>query len=107
MGMESFGTPAASEKEQKIKEIDDKIAAKKAEWRRYEEMNYKFRNNFSANAEGKSVDFVELKNEYRNGAGLETEKYKAYKDGERATKSQMDQAQAEIDELERQKTSLH
>jgi hypothetical protein len=103
MGMESFGTPAPlSEKEQKIKDIDERIAAKKEEWRKAEERNYELRNNFSANTEGKPVDFVEL----NKGDVSERDKYNAYKEGERATKAQMDNIQAEIDTLEAERTSL-
>ena len=103
MGTESFGATAPLEKEQKIKEINDQIASKKAEWRKIEERNYEFRNNFSANTGGKPVDFIKLK----QGDVSEEMKHSAYKDGERATQLQMDTIQVEIDELEKQKTSLY
>jgi superfamily I DNA and RNA helicase len=97
-----FGEGIPKSKEQQIKELDAIIAVKKAQWKKAEETNYELRNNFSANTEGKPVDFTKL--EQRDVS--ERDKHNAYVDGQKATKQQMERLQAEIDELEEKKRAL-
>lgn len=90
------------EKEQKRKEIDAQIEAKKAEWKKIEERNYNLRMNSSADGKGRPVDLIKLD----QGDVVERDLHNAYMSAKKTTQYQMDSLQEEIKALEAKKTSL-